>query len=146
MQPWVMWAIVVIALMTIEILSSSFYAMCLAVGALLSAILAAIGLGLEWQLAAFAVGSTLAFIFVRPVMKKYFFKKDEVKTNVDALVGQIGRVSETIDPRAATGRVAVGGDDWKAVSIHGEHIAAGESVRVERVDSTIVYVKKINTH
>jgi len=76
-------------------------------------------------------------------MLKYFLKKDKVKTGVDALVGRIGRVSEAIDPELHRGRVAIDGDDWKAISMENEPIAVGQRVEIAKADSTILYVKKI---
>ena len=136
------WAIAVIVLAILEIFTPSFFMICLSFGALCATVGAALGLELAWQLSFFAAGATLAFAFVRPVMMKYFLKKDKVKTGVDALVGRIGRVSETINPVVNQGRVAVDGDDWKAISIENESIAGGEIVEIVKVDSTILYVKK----
>lgn len=143
MEPWMIWAIAVIVLITLEMFTTSFFSACLAVGALCSAVVAAFDLGLAWQFLFFAAGSILAFIFVRPFMMKYFIKKDKVKTGVDALVGRTGRVSEAIDPGMSRGRVAVDGDDWKAVSVDNEAIPFGQSVEIVRVDSTILYVRKV---
>jgi membrane protein implicated in regulation of membrane protease activity len=143
MEPWMIWAAAAIVLVIVEIFTPSFFAICLAFGALLGSITAGIGMELSWQLLFFAIGSTMAFLFVRPVMKRYFFKKDEVKTGVDALVGRTGRVSEAIDPEQNRGRVSIDGDDWKAISVENEPIAYGQPVRIVKVDSTILYVRKV---
>ena len=143
MELWQWWLIATILLAILEIFTPSFFAMCLAVGTALAAIVAGIGLSLSWQLGFFAVGSIVAFIYVRPVMLKYFLKKDKVKTGVDALVGRVGRVSEPIDPELNRGRVAVDGDDWKAVSVDNTTIPYGQNVEIVKVDSTILYVKSI---
>ncbi len=95
--------------------------------------------GLSWQLVAFAVGSTIAFVFVRPVMMKYLMNKDKVKTGVDALVGRVAIVSEDLKP---TGRVAIDGDDWRAVEVDESHVGIGEKVVVKKVDSATLHVKK----
>lgn len=138
------WTIAVIVLATLEIFTTSFFSMCLAVGALCAAIVAGIGLGLSWQFLFFAAGSVLAFVFVRPVMLKYFMKKeDSVPTGIDALIGRVGKVSEAIDPEMGRGRVAIDGDDWKAVSVENLPVAFGESVEIVRVDSATVFVKKV---
>jgi membrane protein implicated in regulation of membrane protease activity len=135
------WAIAVIVLAIVEIFTPTFFALCLAAGALLGAITASIGMEVSWQLLFFAVGATMAFIFVRPLMMKVFLKKDKVKTGVDALVGRTARVSEAIDPEQNRGRASIDGDDWKAVSIDDSPIGYGQTVVIERVDSTILYVK-----
>ena len=90
-----------------------------------------------------SVVSMLAFIFLRPVVIRFFDKKSkDVKTNADALVGRKGVVSECIDAENHTGRVAIDGDDWKAVSEDGSVIEKGAYVEIVKLDSIIVTVKK----
>ncbi len=145
MEPWMIWVVAAIVLAILEIFTPSFFALCLAVGALFGAVTASIGMDVSWQLLFFAIGSTMAFLFVRPVMVRYFRKKggEAVATGIDALIGRTGRVSEPIDPSENRGRVAIDGDDWKAVSAAGEPIAFGEAVEIVRVDSATLFVKKI---
>lgn len=142
MDAWMIWAIAVIVLATLEIFVPSFFMICFSFGALCSTAGSAFGAGPAWQWLFFAAGSLLAFIFVRPIMMKYFIKKDKVQTGVDALVGRMGRVSEPIDPQMGRGRVSVDGDDWKAIAMDNEPIAFGQHVEIVKVESTILYVKK----
>lgn len=145
MEPWMIWVVAAIVLAILEIFTTSFFSLCLAFGTLLAAIVAGIGLGLSWQLLFFAIGAINAFIFVRPVMLRWFMKPAEaVPTGVDALIGRLGKVSEPIDPEQNRGRVAIDGDDWKAVSVTGEPVAFGERVEIVRVDSATLFVKKPN--
>jgi membrane protein implicated in regulation of membrane protease activity len=143
MELWHWWLIATVVLAIVEIFTPTFFALCLAFGTLMAAIVAGIGLGLNWQMLFFAVGSINAFLFVRPLMMKYFLKNGEVKTGVDALVGRVGRISESVDPAQNQGRVAVDGDDWKAVPVDGQPIALGQPVEIVQVDSTILHVKKV---
>ena len=77
-----------------------------------------------------------------PAVIKAFYKKDkEVKTNVDAIIGRKGRVSEAIS--AGSGRVALDGDDWKAVSVDGSDIAKGEEVEILSRDGLTVSVRAL---
>ena len=69
-------------------------------------------------------------------------KSKDVKTNADALVGRKGVVSERIDAAQHTGRVAIDGDDWKAVSENGEVIEKGTEVEIVKLDSIIITVKQ----
>ena len=69
-------------------------------------------------------------------------KSKDVKTNADALIGRKAVVSERIDASQHTGRVAVDGDDWKAVSADGTVFEKGETVEIVKLDSIIVTVKK----
>jgi membrane protein implicated in regulation of membrane protease activity len=75
-------------------------------------------------------------------MLKYAYRKSHnVKINVDALTGSVGRVVETIDEKENTGRIFVNGDDWRARSEDEEVIPVNEKVEVVRVDSTTLIVK-----
>ena len=99
----------------------------------------------NWQLIIMAIFTFTSFVLVRPFILKFFSKKNgDIITNVDAIIGRIGRVSERIDPKAGTGRVAIDGDDWKAISTNGEIIEKGESVKVISHESLIIYVETIN--
>lgn len=144
MEYYQIWLIAAIVLVIIELLTSGFGVICFAVGALFSALAAFLGVdSLVWQLLIFAVASVLCFIFLRPVVLRFLDKKSkDVKTNADALIGKMAIVSETIDSSANQGRVAVDGDDWKAVSADGSVINKGEKVEIVSRDSIILTVKK----
>ena len=70
-------------------------------------------------------------------------KSNDVKTNVDALVGRKGIVSERIDASQHLGRVAIDGDDWRAVSNDGSVIEKGTSVEILKNDSIILTVRRL---
>lgn len=144
MEYYQIWLIAAIVLVIIELLTAGFGVICFAVGALFSALAAFLGVdSLVWQLLIFAVASVLCFIFLRPVVLRFLDKKSkDVKTNADALIGKTAIVSETIDSSANQGRVAVDGDDWKAVSFDGSVINKGEKVEIISRDSIILTVKK----
>ena len=140
------WLIAAIVLVIVEIMTSGFGVICFAIGALFAALVS--GLvedSLSWQIVVFAVVSLLTFIFLRPVVIRFLDKKSkDVKTNAEAIIGRIGVVSERIDAEQHTGRVAIDGDDWKAVSEDGSVIEKGASVEIVKLDSIIVTVRKNN--
>ena len=145
MQAYQIWLIIAILLVILEICTAAFGSICFAIGAAVAAIAAGIGAGLTWQILIFVVVSMLTFIFLRPFMLKFIDRKSkDVKTNADALVGKRAVVSERIDASQLTGRVAVDGDDWKAVSEDGSVIEKGTPVEIVKLDSIILTVKAIN--
>ena len=145
MQPYQIWLIAAIVLIIFEICSATFGAICFAIGAGFSALAAGLGANLTWQIIIFAVASMLIFIFLRPFMMKFLDRKSkDVKTNADALVGRKAVVSERIDAAQHTGRVAVDGDDWNAVTADGSVIEKGVEVEIVKLDSIILTVKQIN--
>lgn len=142
MQAYLIWLIIAFALVIFEICSATFGAICFAIGAGFSALVAGLGLDLTWQIIVFAVVSLLTFIFLRPFMLKFLDRNaKDVKTNADALLGRKAIVSERIDAAQHTGRVAVDGDDWKAVSADGTVIEKGTEVTIVKMDSIILTVK-----
>ena len=143
MEYYQIWLIAAIVLVIIELLTAGFGVICFAIGALFSALVAFLDANLVWQLVVFAVASVLSFVFLRPVLLRLLDKKSkDVKTNADALIGKTAIVSETVDPDKNLGRVAVDGDDWKAVSADGSVIDKGEKVQIVSRDSIILTVKK----
>ena len=140
---WQIWASAALLFVILEIFTNGFAVACFSFGAVAAAVCDACALSLLWQFFAFAVVSALALWFVRPMVMKLFYGKKEEVTNVDAILGRQGRVSEKIDPSTGRGRVALDGDDWKAVSSDGSVIEKGENVEIINRDSVIVTVKKI---
>lgn len=140
------WLIIAFVLVIFEICTAAFGSICFAIGAGFSALAAGLGAGLTWQIIIFAVVSLLTFIFLRPFVLKFLDRKSkDVRTNADALVGKRAVVSERIDASQLTGRVAVDGDDWKAVSENGEVIEKGTPVEIIKLDSIILTVKTLNS-
>ncbi len=144
MQMYQIWLIAAIVLVIVEILTAGFGSICFAIGAALAALAAGIGIdSIAWQIVIFAVVSLLTFVFLRPAVIRFLDKKSkDVKTNADALVGRKAIVSERIDAAQHTGRVAVDGDDWKAVSEDGSVIEKGTNVEIVKLDSIILTVKQ----
>lgn len=143
MQAYQIWLIAAILLLIFEICSATFGAICFAIGAGFSALAAGLGANITWQIIIFVVVSLLTFIFLRPVVMRFLGRKSkDVKTNADAIIGRKGVVSERIDAEQHTGRVAIDGDDWKAVSEDGSVIEKGATVEIVKLDSIIVTVKK----
>ena len=135
------WLIAAIVLVILEIMTAGFGVICFAIGAAFSALVSGLGGSLTWQVIVFVVVSLLAFIFLRPVVLRFLDKKSkDVKTNAEAIIGRKGVVSERIDGEQHTGRVAIDGDDWKAVSEDGAVIEKGTNVEIVKLDSIIVFI------
>lgn len=143
-EVWHIWVIAALVFGIIEIFAPSFIAMSIAIGCLLSALGAGFDASFKVQLLLFSAGTALSFFAVRPFMLKFAHRKSNaVKTNVDALVGKTGRVTEAVDNAANTGRAIVDGDDWRVLTEDNSTVNAGEIVEVVKVDSTRLIVRKI---
>jgi membrane protein implicated in regulation of membrane protease activity len=143
LSPWHWWAAAAIVLLIAEIFVPGFWLFCVSMGCLAASAAAGMGLGLSAQLIACAIVSLIAFFTLRPLLMKRMWKDNGVRTNVDALVGQRGRVTQDFEPGLRLGRVAVGGDDWRAECTNDRALRAGDLVEVVRVESNTLIVKPI---
>lgn len=141
---WLIWVIISIVCLILELSSGDFFITCFAIGAAVSAIIAGCGFSLTWQIIIFAVVSALSLLLVRPALLKKLHKPNRERlSNAEAMIGQEGRVSETIEADGY-GRVAIDGDDWKARSADGSAINKDTRVRVTKMESIIVIVEPVN--
>lgn len=139
---WQLWLLVAIVCLILELTAGDLFILCFAIGALVTTVFSAFGLGFYGELAVFVIASVLSLLFVRPsLLKRLHGGKKERLSNADALIGRVGRVSEAIE-QGGYGRVAIDGDDWKAVSVDGSYVPLGQNVRVVGRESIIITVEK----
>jgi len=110
------WILVAVVCGAIEILTSGFWFLWLA----LAALLVAAGVSLAWfvslpsQLLVFAIITLLFIVLTRPLVVK-LVKSNDTVSNVYALIGQHG-ISLTSISHLNYGQVKVNGEIWTAVS------------------------------
>ena len=127
-----------------EIFIPSFILFNFGIGALVGSLAAGLDLSPEWQIVLFSSGTLLSFFLVRPVMKKVVYKYSEGrKTNVDAMIGRLAKVTENISNENHRGRVLLDGDNWQARSLDNDEIPAGTTVEIVQLNSIVLIVKKI---
>ena len=109
----------------------------------LAAMLAALAGGPLWlQVLLFLAVSVGLLAMLRPFVRKYLRPRMS-RTNVDAVVGSQGFVTEAIDNVAATGQVKLGAMPWTARSTSGGPIPAGTKIRVDRVEGVKAFVTPV---
>ena len=144
MDIWLYWVIAALVLFIVELLTTGFAVICLAVGALGGAAAALIGWNLEIQLLGFAIVSFIALVALRPVLKRLIFNKGEkMQTNIDAIIGKRGVVCVDIEADDDNGRVMIDGLDWRAKSLDNEPLPKGTKVEVVERESVILTVKRL---
>ena len=140
---WQVWAVVAVLGLILELSSGDFFIICFAIGAVGAAVVSPFA-GIYVQLRVFAVITLFSIFTVRPFALRYLYKKESNRpSNADALLGQIGTVSETI-LAGGFGRVIIAGDNWKAICTGEEDIPQGTRVRVVGRESIIITVEKTN--
>lgn len=134
---WMLWLVLALVLGGIEMVSLSFVFIMLSGGALAAFVAALLG-GPAWlQGLVFALVSVGMIAFVRPVAMRHMRSIEDVRTNVDRLVGSRATVMEPVD--SSKGLVKIGGDVWTARAERGEFLP-GDVVQVVAIDGATAVV------
>jgi len=137
----IIWLVLIIIGVVTEIASMGLTSIWFAVAALISFVLAKLGLPLIVQILAFVLATVLLLIYTKPIAKKYL-KIGQHKTNVEALINQTAKVTEKIDNINGSGKAFINGMTWTARSQNDELIDENEIVRIIKIEG----VKLIVTH
>lgn len=144
LSPWLIWLIAAAALVIIELLTTTYAALCLVGGCLAAMVAAICGGTVEIQLLFAAIGTIVTFVAGKPLLHRYGLirRREPAPSNMDALIGRTCAVTERIGGAETPGRIRIDGDSWQAVSDDGTPIEAGTQVRVLRYDSIILTVTR----
>lgn len=135
----ILWLVLMIVFILIEVSTVSMVSIWFASGALTALIASLCNAPLWLQIVLFAVVSAALLLALRPLARKYFTPR-LTKTNVDAVVGTEGLVTQRIDNLSASGSVKLGGVEWSARSTSGAPLEEGTRIRVDRVEGVKVFV------
>jgi membrane protein implicated in regulation of membrane protease activity len=139
---WWHWLVLGLLLVLAEMASAGgFYIIFFGVGAVVVGLLSRMGLaGPGWvQLLLFAGVSVVGLLLFRSRLLSWF-QLDPQLPPVDALVGEIGHVSEELAP-GAVGRVELRGSAWSARNASAVPMSPGARCRVVRVDGLMLFVE-----
>jgi membrane protein implicated in regulation of membrane protease activity len=119
-----------------EIATTGFFLLPFALGAVVAAVLAFLGVAVAWQFLAFAVVSVVVFAALRPVAHR-LDRNIPLAQGIGAqrLVGMSAVVLEEIPP-GAFGMIRVDAEEWRAEGIDGRPIPAGTNVTIRDVRGT----------
>ncbi len=141
---WHIWVLAGLLLLILEIFTPGFVVGVFGVACLIVAPFAGAGLTISSQLLIFGIATITLLLTTRPLVLKHFYGRGfEIKTNVDALVGQSGYVTDPIDHMSGTGRVKLGGEEWRAITADESVIEPGRKVVVKGVDGNKVIVEPL---
>ena len=138
----IIWLVLMVLFIWTELSTVTMVSLWFAAGSLAAMIAALLGGQLWLQITVFVVVSGIMLLLLRPVAKKYFTPK-LTKTNVDAVIGTEGIVTEGINNLLAEGRVKLNGLEWTARSTSGEPIAVGTRIKVDRIEGVKVFVTSV---
>ena len=138
---WV-WLGAAVVFGVVEALTAGLVSIWFVAGSAAALIGAFLGAGLGVQVALFVVVSAAALAVTRPLVRRYTAGK-AVPTNLDRVLGDSGKVTETIDNENSSGAVYVDGKTWTARSADGSVIPAGTVVEILRMEGVKLFVKKL---
>ena len=125
------WLAVVVVSAIVEALTLQMVGIWFVVGGLVALILAACNVALEWQIIAWIIVSLILLLALRRLCLRFILKKDNTRTNVDALVGvKVKLLADAVD---GTSEGKIGDVVWTVVLQDSETAAAGDTVEVVEV-------------
>jgi membrane protein implicated in regulation of membrane protease activity len=140
------WIIVAVLFLAAEFGHRAFYAMFVAMGALVAAILAIANVSVVVQIPAFVVAAVLGLFLVRPALVRAMATGQyRLVSGIKGHVGKEAIVAETADGPGNPGRVKLDGELWKAISHDGKPIPAGTPVMILELQGTTFVVQDLPT-
>lgn len=138
MSAWI-WLIVAVVLGIAEVTTLTLALGLVAAGALMAALVAALGLPLAVQLVVFAGASVAGLVAVRPIALRHVRQPPLLRSGTAALVGREALALTEVSRHA--GRVRIGGEEWSARSYDpGTVIPEGAFVDVLAIEGVTALV------
>jgi len=138
----IFWAVVLVATVIAEAVTFQLVTIWFAAGAAVALVMSLLGIPFPIQAILFTASSAGLLLVTRPFIEKLKVK-NVLPTNADAEVGKIAVVTESISNGKNTGRVKIGGVNWRARALSdNDEFSVGENVRVQHISGTTAYVSK----
>ncbi|GAB2802650.1 NfeD family protein [Rhabdobacter roseus] len=136
------WLIVGLLMLVAELISVALVFVFFAAGALLTALLASLGVlpSLEWQLLGFSVISVLSLALLRKHAKKLFHPRGKLQ-EYNEYAGETAMVIKDI-PASGEGKIFYRGAEWTALSATHTAIIAGSKVIIRRTEGIKLVVEE----
>ena len=134
----VIWAVAVAITLLFEFFTVEFFACCFSFGSVIALILAACGLNQYWQVSFFIVGTIVAMLSLRPVLKKFLIKKT-IPTNLDQYLGtNVKLLGDVVDGKST---VKINDVVWTVVC--DENLQQGDMVTIQETNGNKLVVKGV---
>ena len=141
------WFAIALVFFIIEIATPGFFLLWFGVGAVISGLLEVFGIhNMTTQVLVFVISSTVLVTLSRTIFKNIFMRSSPgtaLKTNMEAMIGKIGIVTEKIDLELSTGRILVEGQDWSARTDDRQVIEIETKVKIVRSEGAKLIVVRM---
>ncbi len=139
MGSWIVWLVLAAVLGVAEVMTTTLAFGLIAAGAVVAAVVGAAGVGLPFQVGAFAVATAAGLVVVRPIAMRHIKQPPLLRTGTSALVGRSAKVVEEITDDG--GRVRIGGELWSARPYdESQVIPVGSTVNVFAIEGATALV------
>mgnify|MGYP000955232811 CR=1 FL=1 len=140
-NPVIFWLIVAVVAGIFEAATVGLVSIWFSIGALVTMLPAAFGIGFNFQIIVFIAASVVAMIFTRPFLKN-ILHVEKTPTNADLVIGQKGVVVSPVDNILEKGRVLA--NEWAARSADGTKLDKGAVVLVKELRGVKLIVEKVS--
>ena len=135
------WAIAFVLFLVLEVSTSmALISIWFSASALITLVVSLFVDSLLAQCVIFVLASCVLLILTRSFVKK--LKRNHVETNALLDIGKKALVTKEINNEKASGRVRLDGVDWMAVSTDSTVFNVGDTVIVDKIEGTKLYVSK----
>ena len=137
----IVWAAAIVLFGIVEAVTAGLVSLWFVAGALAALVAAFVGAPVWLQIVLFLTVSAVALSLTRPLLKKLNATHTEA-TNADRVLGEVAKVTETIDNENSQGAVYADGKTWTARSADNRPIPAGALVTVTAMEGVKLIVKE----
>lgn len=141
---WLLWFALAVIFAVIEMIAVGFFMIWFGVGALAAMLVSLVTTNLAIQFLVFTAVSVILLFMTRRFTSKVT-EGTIYPTNIDAIIGKIGIVTEDIPALDNPGIVKISGEMWSAVSADSKPIEKGIQVQVLQVKGVRLVVQKVNS-
>ena len=135
----IVWTAAIIVFGVVEAMTAGLVSIWFVAGSLVALVAAFVDAPLTVQIILFLAVSDAALAVTRPMLQK-ITAANSTPTNADRVLGELAKVTETIDNENSTGAVYVDGKTWTARSADDSVIPAGSRVKIETMQGVKLLV------
>ena len=137
-----MWIGVIVLAIVAEVLTDQLVSIWFVPAAIVSTILDFCDVKIIWQILVFLLVSAIGIVFAKIFLPK-ISPRENLKTNIEAIIGERCIVTEKIDNFAGCGQVKIKGQVWSARGVEEDSVfEEGEILHVVAIEGVKVICKK----
>lgn len=141
MELWMIWIGLGLICLIVEIFTPGFLFMSFGIAAIIAGLFSLIISPVYWQVIIFIISVFFLFLNLRKLSKRLYSTTDK-PTNVSALIGKTGYVTQKISENSR-GYVKIGGEEWPALQENQSEIAEKAKIVVKKVDGNKLIVEEL---